>query len=240
MRLKVIPAAARTFRPPSKAEQQERQAGWQAIASPGTEVEVTRVLKGAESIESAQDVAMAAPAILEQVIKAEKDGFDAVIIHCMGDPGLIASREAVEIPVVGEGQVCFLTAASLGRRFSILGLTPEGDTVYLNNLRVYGLERHLASIRHLGITVLQLRTDIEQLKEAFLREGEKAVKLDGAHVIVPGCGEIYGISGEMGQRLGVPVIDPRITAVRFAEMLVALGVAQSKRAYRSRPKRREL
>jgi allantoin racemase len=240
MRLKIIPAAARAFRPLSEVEQQELLAGWQPIVSPGTEVQVTRVLRGAESIESAQDMVMAAPFILGEAIRGEQDGFDAVIIHCMLDPGLAGCREALKIPVVGEGQASFLAAVAVGTRFSILAPVPECSTMYLSNLRTYGLERQLCSIRHLGTTVLNLRTDLEKLKEAFLREGEKAVRLDGADTLVPGCGEIYGIAAEMGQTLGVPIIDPRIAAVKSAEMLVALGVAQSKVAYCSRPKRREL
>lgn len=240
MRLKVIPAAARTFRPPSRLERRERQAEWQAIARPGTEVEVVRVMRGAESIESFHDVVMAAPFILQAVIEAEQDGFDAAIIHCMADPGLQASREAVSIPVVGEGQVNFLTAASLGSKFSILSPVPEGRNLYLHNLRAYGLERHLASIRHLDLTVLELRNDLELLREVFTREARSAVDHDGAEVIVAGCGEMFGVSARVTEEIGVPVLDPQVVAVRSAEMLVDLGVGQSKIAYRSRPKRREL
>jgi allantoin racemase len=240
MRLTIIAAAAREFRPLTEEERRKLLASWQYAAGPGTELEVTRVLGGAESVESEQDVVMAAPFILQEAIKAERDGADAILIHCMADPGLGACREAVRVPVVGEGQACFLTAVSLGRRFSIIDTGSEGDTQYLNNLRAYGLERHLASIRHLNMPVLQLRDDIARLKEAFFHEGKKAVELDRADTLVPGCGEMYGIAHEMGQQLGVPVIDPRLAGVRFAEMLVALRVAHSPLAYHSRPKRREL
>jgi len=44
------------------------------------------------------------PAILDEVVRAEREGADAVIVDCALDPSLPALREAVEIPVVGAGQ----------------------------------------------------------------------------------------------------------------------------------------
>ncbi|MCP4321048.1 MAG: hydrogenase expression protein HupH, partial [Alteromonadales bacterium] len=41
---------------------------------------------------------------IKQAIKAERAGADAIIIDCMGDPGLNACREAVSIPVIGPCQ----------------------------------------------------------------------------------------------------------------------------------------
>jgi Asp/Glu/hydantoin racemase len=40
----------------------------------------------------------------------------------------------------------------------------------------------------------------------------------------------------MGRELGVPVLDPGLTAAKYAEMLVALGLSQSKRAYPYNPR----
>jgi Asp/Glu/hydantoin racemase len=40
-----------------------------------------------------------------------------------------------------------------------------------------------------------------------------------------------GINKELETELGVPVLDPDATAIRFTEMLVHLGQAHSKKAY---------
>ena len=51
---------------------------------------------------------------------AERDGFDAVIIHCFIDPGLRAARERVRIPVVGPGEVTLRAGASLNRKIGMV------------------------------------------------------------------------------------------------------------------------
>jgi allantoin racemase len=100
---------------------------------------------------------------------------------------------------------------------------------------------HLASVRELGIPVVELRNDLGALKEAFLEQARNAVESDGADVIVPGCGRIYGLSGEFSAELGVPVLDPLATSVGYAEMLIKLALTCSKKAYPDPPlKRREI
>lgn len=241
MRIRVIRGAAREFRPLSPSERAELVEEWQRFASPGTEIEVVRVLKGVYTIECCYDNQMAAPFVLEEVRKAERDGVDGVINPCMADTALVAARELVDIPYVGAGLACFATAITLGDKFSIIGPLPGGDMHYKNMLRVYGLESHLASIRSVGIPVIELRCDLERLKQAMLREGKLAVEEDGAEVIVPGCGSISGICQELTEELGVPVIDPRLTLLRFAEMLISMSLSHSKKTYPRPPeKRREI
>ncbi len=241
MRIRIIRSAAYEFRPLSPLELEESVEEWQRFASPGTEIEVARPLKGAETIESIYDNQMAAAFVLEEVGNAERDGVDGVVIACMTDTALMAARELVDIPVVGAGLACFATAITLGDKFSLIAPLLEGDMMYRTMLRVYGLERHLASIRPIGIPVLELRSDLTRLKEAMLDEGNQAVENDRADVIVPGCGGIWGICQDLTAELGVPVIDPHVTALKFAEMLIGQSLSHSKKAYPRPPeKRREI
>jgi len=242
VRIRVIRPAAREFRELTPFELDEHLEEWRRYTSPGTEIEEARVLKGAETIESLCDVDMAAPFILQLVQQAEKDGVDGIIIHCMADPALLAARELVNIPVIGEGLACFLTAIMLGDRFSIVSPNSDSDKLlYRSRLRVYGLEQHLASIRGFDMPVLNLRRDLDLLKSAVLHQSKRAIEEDGAEVVVPGCGEVYGITDELTKELGVPVLDPRATVVRFAEMLVGLSLSHSKKTYPKPPeKRREV
>ena len=60
-------------------------------------------------------------------------------------------------------------------------------------------------------------------------------------LIVPGCGEIYGIAQELSKELGVPVLDPRATVLKFAEILIEMSLSHSKKTYPTPPeKRREI
>jgi allantoin racemase len=241
MRIRVIRPDARDFRPYTPSEVCEQTEDWASLASPGTLIEVSRALKGAETIECFYDAEIAAPFLLEEVKKAESEGVDGVLIACMVDPALHAARELARIPVVGEGLACFATAATLGYRFSVISPEPGAALIFRNRVRAYGLEGYLASIRALETPVRGLRADLDVLRQAMCDAGRQAVEKDGADVIVPGCGQIWGLSSELSEALGVPVLDPRATALRFTEMVVGLGLSHSKRTYPYPPdKRREI
>ena len=62
--------------------------------------------------------------ILKNVLKAERDGYDGVMIGVLQDPALREARGIVDIPVVGYGEVSMLTACMLGERFSFLCINP--------------------------------------------------------------------------------------------------------------------
>ena len=51
-----------------------------------------------------------------------------------------------------------------------------------------------------------------------------------------GCGATTGLAPRIAQTLGIPVLDPGLTAVKYAEMLVDLGLSHSKRAYPYNPR----
>lgn len=63
-------------------------------AALGPEVSVTcsRIEHGPASIECELDEALAVPGTIAEVKAAAEAGADAVVINCMGDPGLAAAR----------------------------------------------------------------------------------------------------------------------------------------------------
>ena len=234
MKIKIPDMVIRQF---GTVEEQEKE--WLSLASPGTEVLVTpAAAKGPETIECIYDVAMCTPWLLEEIRRADEEGSDAVIIPCMADPGLYAAREISNIPVVGVAESSYLLAISLGHKFSIMEPVPEGLGLVRQMLLTYGFERFVASLRVLGLGVEELWADEGKLKDAIIKEGTKAVEEDGADVIVMGCGFMSGVNKELAEVLGVPVVDPWATAIRFAEMLVHLGVTHSKKAYMTPPRKR--
>jgi allantoin racemase len=203
---------------------------FESLASPGTEITWEPAEKGTETIDSAYDEAMCAPFMVQKIQRAKEKGYDAVIIYCMADPGLVAAREATDVPVVGLGQASMTVASSLGRRFSIVDPSPHPG-LYRDLVALYSLEDHVASIRNLKITVPELVSNVAQHKTAILEAGKKAIEEDGADALILGCGFMSGISKELQAELGVPVLDPDATVIRFTEMLVHLGVSHSKKAY---------
>jgi allantoin racemase len=219
-----------------------RQALMQQWAFVGTEVEVVDVPDGPASIESVYEELLAVPATFEGVLQAERDGFDAVIIGCFGDPGLEAARELVDMPVIGPGESSLLLAAGLGHRITVV--TVLDSLIAASEQQAYraGVLAKLASVCSAEIPVLSLMTDRAATVAAVLEVGRQAIRQDRADTLILGCMTMsfLGIAEEVSDELGVPVINAGRAALKAAESLVAQGLAHSKRAFQTPPKFRKV
>ncbi|NLL92046.1 MAG: hydrogenase expression protein HupH [Ruminococcaceae bacterium] len=198
-------------------------------AAPGTKISVDCIDKGPESIESAYDEVLASVYLLKKVIEAEENGFDAVIIYCGDDPAIGAARELVDIPVVGPGKLSKLIAVDLAYKFSVITVLKcciPGDTeeVYRKGIDM----NRLASVRSIDISVSDVREDLCETYKALLDVGRQCVETDGAQCIVLSCLGMAGLAAQLTKELGVPVIDPAFAAVKYAELLVSIGISHSK------------
>ena len=192
--------------------------------------------RGPASIESEFDEALSVPDTIRKAIDAEHRGANAIIIDCMGDPGLHACREVVTIPVVGPSQTAMHVASLLGHRFSFITVLDRLRAMVGNLVASYGLTATYASFRAVDIPVLDIGHDLGLLKTALAREAIAAVQQDGADVIVLGCTGFLGCASAMRSQLveagcDVPVIDPIPLAVQMADALVKSGLSHSKRTY---------
>jgi allantoin racemase len=84
-----------------------------------------------------------------------------------------------------------------------------------------GLTARFASIRGIGVPVLELNERPDLTIKKIAKEAKLASSEDGADVIVLGCTGLAGLAERI--RLNVPVVDPSLSALRVAEMLVVLG-----------------
>lgn len=208
-------------------------------------MDATFVDWGLGSIETAYDEAVNTLPILEKVKWAEENGYDGVIIDCMGDPGLDAAKELVSIVVVGALESSIHLASMLGKRFTIISILPETAILCRDLIRKYGLESNLASIRNINIPVLELEKDINRTAEVASVEAEKAVVEDGAGAIILGCTGMAGLDEKIKEKLkekgyDIEVIDPLKAAIYTAIMMILMGVKQSKSIFvkpRKKPKK---
>jgi allantoin racemase len=196
-----------------------------------TLIDVVNIKNGSESIENDFDEAWCALPTLQEVIKAEQESYDGVIIYCFGDPGLKAAKEGVKIPVVGIGEASVYMAALIGRKFGIVTAGPPDAGSYLvDNLKVYELDHKCVGVRSIGIPVLSLIDSEEKELKALLQVGAELLK-KGADVLVLGCGSMLGVKEKVSQELGVPIVVPAAAAIKLCESLITMGLAQSKKAY---------
>lgn len=228
MRIKVInPDYGKS---PEALRQRERMLS--SIARRDTEISMECVTNTKVEIDSALDVVVAGAEIVNLAIKAEKDGFDAIVLYCLSDPAIVACRESVSIPVVGGGQASMLIACSLGYRFSLITTSKRRITEKEESIRYLGIDPYrLASVRSVDISLTDSYKSIEDTVNRLVKVGKECVDKDGAQVLVLGCLSYAGMSEEVSSIVGVPVVDPAFAAINMAELLYAQKLSHSKIAY---------
>lgn len=191
---------------------------------------------GPASIESAFDETLAAPHVAIAAMQAEAEGMDAVLIDCMGDPGLEAAREAVSIPVVGPGEAAMHMAAISGHRFSCVTILDSVRPRFHARARLYGCSERLASVRAINMPVLEIERNLADLPDLLFVEARRAVVEDGADTIILGCTGFLGVAAKLEAMLKqaghpVPVINPMPVASLLAATMVWSGLPHSKKAW---------
>ena len=73
-----------------------------AALSSDADVSVDCIKEGPDELDCHTDEAFAAAEMVKESIKAEREGYDAIVIYCFSDVGLDAIRENVRIPVIGQ------------------------------------------------------------------------------------------------------------------------------------------
>lgn len=187
--------------------------------------------------------------IVDAVIEAEREGADAAIIGCAGDPALRQAREAVNIPVIGLLESSMHIAASLGHKFAVVvpweKVLPEVEEI----IHRYGMQQHVISnhpARSFDVSFDSFEEQICNPRKreipAFETEALKCIA-DGAEVIIPACaylgpGMILANYRKVGDT-EVPIIDITAVGVKMAEMMAELraltGLSTSKHRFYRMP-----
>ena len=201
-----------------------------AMSTDEVQLVVVNIPHGPDSMESAYDEAIAAPYILQQVVSAETEGCDAVVIDCAADPALRAAREISELPVVSAGEASYHAAMMVAGKFSVITVLPTTANEISDHLRMYEFSSRVASVRSANVPVLALE-DEQEAEEHLYAAARKAIDEDGAQAIVLGCTGMMAMRDSLEKRLGVPVIEPYLAAIQFAASLVRMKLRQSRLRY---------
>jgi Asp/Glu/hydantoin racemase len=204
------------------------------FASSGTEIVAVTAAFGTQYVANRAEAAIAAHAVLE-AIATHAEGCDGVIVSAFGDPGLAAAREFADIPVFGIAESAMLTAWTLGRRYSIVCLTPRLRRWYIECAQEHGLAGRLASVRALDVPIPDITQAKDQLRARLVEECLHAIEQDEAEVIILGGGPIAGLAREAADQIPVPTLDGVSCAVRLAEAVVGLSPRKATRGSFARP-----
>lgn len=210
------------------------------VARPDVEVSVEKLPHGPEVLESYHDEALATPWSIERVKQANADGYDAVILAAFCDPGIEALKEISGIPVYGVEEGAFSVALLLGNRFSILTEKKHKEAVKEQHVRKLGLLDRFASVRALGMGVVEIGEDESKVLQRGIELGRSMVNDDKAEVIIMGCASMAGYSAELEAALGVPILDPVTVTYKMVEGLTELGLKHSKIGLFAKPSQQKM
>ncbi len=206
------------------------------LEHPDLELRHSLLDKGPASIESEFDEALSVPDTIAKAIQAQRDGAHAIVIDCMGDPGVDACREAVSVPVFGPCQTSMHMASLLAHSFGFITVLDRLRPLIDNLASKYGLTCKYASFQAVDIPVLEIGHDPDKLNDALTEKAMLAARQHGADALILGCTGFLGSAAAMRRGLleaglDVPVIDPLPLTVRLAETMILAGLSHSKHTW---------
>jgi allantoin racemase len=190
---------------------------------PETQLEVVSLDRGPMHLEYHYYEALILADTLHVVRKAELDGYDAAVIGCFYDPGLLEAREITErLVVTAPAEAAMHIATTLGHTFSILVGRRKWIPKMHENVVKYGFLSRLSSFRSLDMGVYDFQKDPAKTAQRMRDAAREAVEVDGAEVIILGCTIEFGFYKELQEELGVPVIDAILAPFKYAEFLTEI------------------
>lgn len=200
--------------------------------APDTQLAMVCPQNSGVELNSALDVVLAAPEIVQLAADGQNAGFDAVILYCFSDPVIDACREALRIPVIGGAQASCLAALNVCRSFGVIladeARLPE-KKLFLRTLGVS--PERIGQIAAVNLNGISPWADRETTFKKLLACGQKMMRETHTEAIVLGCLSFLGLAKPLSRMLGIPVIDPAIAAVTTAESIVRQRLFTSKVSY---------
>ena len=200
--------------------------------APDTQLAMVCPQSSGVELNSALDVVLAAPEIVQLAAQAQNAGFDAVVLYCFSDPVIDACREALRIPVIGGAQASCLAALNVCRSFGVIladeARLPE-KKLFLRTLGVS--PERIGQIAAVNLNGVSPWADRETTFKKLLACGQKMMRETHTEAIVLGCLSFLGLAEPLSRVLGIPVIDPAVAAVTTAESIVRQRLFTSKVSY---------
>jgi len=223
----------------------------EAVRRPDVEVHVNGVDAGSLDLHYNAVVALNSfqpGGVLDKLLQAEREGYDAAAIGCFLDPAMHEARELARIPIFGLGETSMLLACMFGARFSGVAFHDKQAQYYDRKAYEYGLRDRHISFGSLGIDLSEVQkgfTDPAAMTETFMVEARRLVGL-GAEVILPACACVNSIvyKQKITEVDGALVLDCNAVLLKMTEAMADLvkrvGLSASRRLLYASPSSAEL
>jgi allantoin racemase len=217
------------------------------LAEDGTEITQKFLEKGTYAIDTDFLQMYNNKCIVENILQAENGGYDAVVIGCWTDPGLLAARAILNIPVIGIAEASYLLSCIIGRKAAAITVQPELVPGMNNTLKIYGFENRMIDTRPIRAFDMTNKETGELFIDPFKSVIPKFEAVcrecmdDGADTIIAACGWLgpaltkVGYKEVQGRKHAAPIIDSCAVALKLAESFVNLkkkiGLLKSEAVY---------
>ncbi len=210
----------------SEAELARRQARYEALSPPGTEVELVNLpdRPGVPvRLDSERDIRASEELVIQEALGTDPACHDAVLPDCVLDPGLDRLERECPVPVFGILKLSSGFLASLGHRFAAFTRNrPIGEGLR-DRLEAYGLLPRFDRVEVLDLDFEAIAND-EGWNRA-LREASGSFSGSETTAVINGCSAV-----ELRPSPGtVTVVDPTGLALSL------LGIAAKESLARSSP-----
>ena len=217
------------------AEGEHRRQAVLKCASPDTEIGFD-VIKASFFRHSNSQVnsLSAGPLVAEVAIKAEANGYNAVVPFGTLDAGIELSRNLVKIPVVGAGQSVMHLGAQLSNRLGVVAYEDKSIPFMRKQIHAWRVADYVVGIRGIGIPLPESSKNRDAMRGRFIEVARYLIDQCDAEIIVPMGVTMVPVQyspEEMAQELGVPVMNALKTSIQTAEMLVRMGLTHSVKTY---------
>nr|ACF98056.1 putative hydantoin racemase [uncultured bacterium 888] len=222
-----------------------------AVRRPETSIHISGVDEGSMDLHYNAVVAMNSfgpGGVLDKILQAAGQGYDAVAIGCFLDPAMQEAREIVPIPVFGMGETCMLMACMFGQRFSGVAFHAKQAQFYDRKAFEYGLAARHIPFGNLGIDFNEVQDGFarpQEMTAAFAREVRRLAS-QGAEVVLAACATVNAIihREKMREIDGVLILDSNAMLLKITESMVdlasAIGLGASRRLLYRQPERTAL
>ncbi len=203
----------------------------QDSAAPGTAVTVAGLSEGKAIADQFRYLELIdTQEILENGLRAERDGYDAFLIGNIFEPGLHALREALNIPVLGLCEASIHLACMMGAGFSVVNVNPKFVRKVTENIAGAGLTSRLVSIEHMQVErgkVLDTAFEDADVRAMVIEQFTAAARRGiarGAEVIIPAGGIVMAILARFGVHAidRAPIVNGVIGLLKVAELAVQM------------------
>ena len=167
--------------------------------------------------------------VIYNAMLAEREGFDAYLIGNASDAGILAAREAVNIPVLALTETSLLVSCMMGATVGLVTVSDKWTPRILENVRRLGMETRVVGAEGLNTSPLELKKAMVDpaLRAKVVGDFMAAARrllAKGAEVIVPAGGDVIVFLAEDGtfEIDRAPIVNGIVELVKMGELAVRL------------------